>query len=102
MAQFGTPGTQSIVNQTDIALITSIVGQPVRVFSVHLVSDGTASTVILRNGTSAAGTAFIQVDGVVSKGATLDFANGILFPNGCFVDVDSHSQSIVVTYSAEL
>ncbi len=102
MAQFGTPGTQSITNQTDIALVTSIVGQPVRVFTVHVVSDGTASTVLLRNGTSTAGAVFIQVDGVISKGATLDFANGVLFPAGCFVDVDSHSQSVVVTYSSEL
>ncbi len=100
MAGFmGMPGTVSITNQTNAAVLTS--GKPVRVFSVFLLSDGTASTVSLYNGTAASGTAFIQIDGVISKGATLDFANGILFPNGCFASVDSHTVSLTIACQTE-
>ena len=100
MAQFGTPGVQSVSNQTDIAIGPS--GAIIRVFSIHMISDSTASTVTLRNGTSSSGTPYIQVDGTISKGVTLDFANGVLFPGGCFADVDSHTAYLTVVYSVEL
>src|SRR5689334_10252714 len=95
----GMPGTVSITNQTDAVVLRS--GQPIRVFSVHAISDGTATSVILRNGIDTSGTAFIQVDGVISKGATLDFANGVLFPNGCFADVDSHTVALTIACQLE-
>ncbi len=95
----GTVGTVSITNQTDAVVLRS--GKPVRVFSVHAVSDGTATTVTLRNGTDATGTAYLQVDGVISKGATLDFSHGILFPGGCFADVDSHTSALTIACCQE-
>lgn len=100
MAGFmGMPGTVSITNQTNAAVSTS--GKPIRVFTIFLLSDGTASTVTLRNGIDATGTAFIQVDGVISKGATLDFANGILFPAGCFAVVDLHTVALTIACQLE-
>lgn len=95
----GTVGTVSITNQTDAVVLRS--GKPVRVFSVHAISDGTATSVILRNGIDATGTAWIQVDGVISKGATLDFSHGVLFPGGCFADVDSHTAALTIACCLE-
>lgn len=92
------PGTQAI---TTTDAVVGVSGKPVRVYSVHMVSDGTAGILILRNGTSTGGTSYLQIDGVISKGATLDFAEGIRFPDGCFMDADAHCISGVISFSQE-
>ena len=91
------PGTQRVT--ADLAVGTS--GKPIRVFCVHLISGGTASTLTLYNGTSASGTAYIQVDGVASQGVTINFSGGMLFPAGCFADVDANISYAMVTFSLE-
>src|ERR1041385_6331904 len=93
-------GSQAIVSGTDAVVGTS--GKPTRVFSVNFLSDGTAGVLILRNGTSTGGTAFVQENGVISSGKTVSYGQtGILFPAGCFLDVDSHCTGGVVSYSQE-
>lgn len=93
-------GSQAIVSGTDAVVGTS--GKPTRVFSLNFLSDGTAGILILRNGTSTGGTAFVQENGVVSSGKTVAYGpNGILFPAGCFLDVDAHCTAGVVSYSQE-
>ena len=90
-------GTQAIVSGTDAAIGAS--GVPVRVFMIHILCDGTAGVAILRNGTGTGGTAFVTETGVVSLGKTIPFgALGILFPAGCFLDVDSHVVGGCVEY----
>lgn len=95
----GTVGTVSITNQTDAVVLRS--GKPVRVFTVHALSDGTATTVILRNGTDANGTIFIQLDGTISKANVINFPMGILFPAGCFADIDSHTVALTIACCQE-
>ncbi len=95
----GQPGTVSITNQTDAAILRS--GQPVRVFDIQAISDGTATTVKLYNGTSASGTQYLQIDGVVSKAATFNSSQGVLFPGGCFADVDSHTVALTIVCALE-
>lgn len=93
-------GSQAIASGTDAAVGTS--GKPTRVFSVNFVSDGTAGVFILRNGTSSSGTAFVTENGVISSGKTVEYGQtGILFPAGCFCDVDSHVTAAVIAYSQE-
>lgn len=90
-------GTQVVTNQTDIAIGRS--GQPVRVFFVSMTSGGTAGVCILRNGTTASGTAYHQIDGTISKSVTQYFgANGLLFPGGCFLDVDANCAVVTVAF----
>lgn len=93
------PGTQSVTT-TDLAL--GVAGRPTRVYSVSLISDTTAGTLKLRNGTTTGGTLYIQVDGVISKGATFDSTEGVLFPSGCFMDADAHTVSGYVSFEQEL
>lgn len=89
-------GTQLVT--ADIALGVS--GTPVRVKMIHVVSGGTAGVVILRNGTSASGTAYAQETGTINTGKTVYFGDsGIVFPAGCFVDVDANVTSVAVTYA---
>lgn len=96
----GQPGTQ-LITTTDAAVGTS--GQPCRVFSVGLISGGTAGVLILRNGTSTGGTAVLQIDGTISKMSTpIDFANGLLFPAGCFMDADANCAGGFISYVNEL
>ena len=91
-------GTQAIVSGTDAALGTS--GTAMRVFTLHIISDGTAGVAILRNGTSTAGTAYVTESGTISTGKTINFGTqGMLFPAGCFIDVDSHVTGGIVTYN---
>lgn len=94
------PGTQ-LLTTTDGPIGTS--GKPIRVFSAAVLSDGTASTVILRNGTSTGGSAYVQLDGVINKLSTpFNALHGVLFPAGCYADVDAHSVGGYVSYTEEL
>lgn len=93
-------GSQAIVSGTDAVVGTS--GKPTRVFALNFLSDGTAGVVILRNGTSTGGTVYVTENGVVSSGKTVAYGpNGVNFPGGCFLDVDSHVTAGVVVYSQE-
>jgi hypothetical protein len=93
-------GSQVIASGTDAAIGPS--GKPIRVFSVNFLSDGTAGVLILRNGTSASDTVYVTENGVISSGKTISYGQaGILFPAGCFMDVDSHVTGGVVSFARE-
>ncbi len=99
MAQMGVVGTQCFTDATDVAI--GMAGKPVRVFSLSVTSDGTAGVCILRNGTSTGGTPFTQLDGTISKTVIQNWNEGLLFPAGCFADVDSHCVVVTVGYAQE-
>lgn len=93
-------GSQAIVSGTGAAIGTS--GKPTRVFCINFTSDGTAGVFILRNGTSASGTAFVTENGVISSGKTVAYGQtGIMFPAGCFMDIDAHCTGGVVSFAKE-
>jgi hypothetical protein len=98
MPNMGSPGTQYFTT-TDLALGTA--GADTRVFSVSYTSGGTAAVVILRDGTSASDRIFLRLDGTINKGTTWNDPNGLLFPNGCFVDVDANVASCAVSFIQE-
>lgn len=91
------PGT---VRLTEDSLVGTS-GKPIRIFSIHLVSGGTLSTTTFKNGTSTSGTAWVQVDGLASSGVTLNFAGGVRFPAGCYMDTDANISYCTVTYTEE-
>jgi len=90
-------GTQRLTKDGSVG----VSGKPVRVYWIHLVSGATASTTSFKNGTSTAGTAYIQADGLVSKGVTLNFAGGVLFPSGCYMDTDANISYCTVGFTME-
>jgi hypothetical protein len=95
----GRPGTQ-LITTTDAAV--GISGRPCRIYSIGLLSDGTAGVLILRNGTSTGGTAVIQIDGTINKMSTpIDFAQGLLFPAGCYMDADTHCTGGFISFENE-
>lgn len=94
------PGTQNITTTSDIAVGTS--GKAIRVFCITLVSGGTASTLILRNGATASSTPYEQIDGSASLSVTKNYAGGMRFPNGCFADTDTNISYATVVYAEEL
>lgn len=100
-AFLGQPGRVSISNQTNAAI--GPLGRPIRVYDAYVISDGTASTVKLFNGSNASGSDFSQIDGIISKSSVLPIssAQGVLFPNGCFAQVDSHTVNLVVSCVCE-
>jgi len=73
----------------------------VRVFAVHIISGaGGGAVVSLRSGAVVGGTIWVTETGTASTGKTFSYGTqGILFPNGCFVDVDTNTTSVAVTYS---
>lgn len=93
-------GSQVIVSGTDSVVGTS--GKPTRVFCVNFLSGATAGILILRNGTSTGGTVFVTENGVISSGKTIGYGQtGVLFPAGCFLDVDVNCTGGVVSFSQE-
>lgn len=74
-------------------------GIATRVFFIHIISGGTAAVVSLRNGTTVTSTIYVTETGVISTGSTKSYgANGILFPAGCFCDVDTNTTSVLVSF----
>lgn len=89
-------GTQLVT--ADIAVGRA--GDACRVYSINIISGGTAAVVSLRNGSTVGGTIYITETGTISTGKTFDYgAYGFLFPSGCFVDVDANTTSVLVSYS---
>lgn len=75
-------------------------GVAVRVFAVHIISTSTAAVVSLRNGTSTAATSYATLTGTISTGVNFTFGEaGLLFPAGCFVDIDANTTSVTVAYN---
>ena len=90
--------TQAIASGTDAAIGAS--GVPIRVFCLHIISDGTAGVASLRNGTAATDTAYVTETGTINTGKTIVLGDqGMIFPSGCFLDVDSHVVGGLVTFN---
>lgn len=86
------PGTTRITADSVIGQS----GKPTRVYWVSLVSGVSASTLTLRNGTGGSDTAYDQIDGTASQSVTKNYAGGILFPAGCYADVDANVSYVTV------
>lgn len=94
------PGTQQIVDDTDSTVGVS--GKPVRVYSIELISGGTASTIKLFNSTAISAAAqYAQVDGIANKSVVINYAGGKLFPNGCFCQTDANTTFVTIILSTE-
>ena len=76
-------------------------GKPIRIYWIHLVSGGSASTTTLKNGTGTGGTAFLQVDGIASSAVNVSFAGGVRFPDGCYMDTDANISYCTIGYTEE-
>lgn len=74
-----------------------------RVFSIHIISGGGGAAVVsLRNGQTVSGAVWITETGTVSTGKTFNYGKyGILFPNGCFCDIDANTTSVAVQFEQE-
>lgn len=76
-------------------------GGKIRVWSVSLISGGTAGQVILRNGTSATDTIELELTGTANAGSHQSFETGRLFPSGCFYDHDANNTIAVISYTVD-
>lgn len=81
----------------------STAGKPFRVFHMSVLSGGTAAVVSLKNN-GASGTVYATCKAsVVSVSNEFDFGtNGILFPQGCYIDVDGNTTSVTLSGRKEL
>jgi len=69
---------------------------PTRVYSIHIISGATAAIVSLKEG-STGGQIVAKETGTASTGKTISYGYpGMLFPTGCFVDVDGNTTSVLV------
>lgn len=94
------PGTQQFADNNPLAVGKA--GQPVRIYSVDVISGASATTVKLYNGTSVvAGNQYSQVDGTASKNTRNDFIEGKRFPNGCYLSTDANTAFVSVSFEQE-
>lgn len=87
------------VRKTADAVI-GVSGKAVRIKNAVILSgSGGAGTLVLRNGSTDAGTIYVQEDGTAaSKTKTYNWEGGLLFPDGCFFDKDTNVDAVVVSY----
>ena len=98
----GMPGVTRLV--ADNASIGTA-GMPIRVYDVTSISDAVGASIIyLRNGTADTDVIEIQLDtAAASKCKTWTSPCGILFPNGCYADVDGgNSAFVTISWCSEL
>ncbi len=69
----------------------------VRVFNIVVKSDGTAGVVAVKNGTTTGGTEFDQINGTINQAVVRNYEGGMVFPSGCYIDLDSHSTYVTVS-----
>lgn len=82
------------------SLAVNTAGTPITLFALNILSDSTAGTVSLYNGTAATGSPAIVLNGTVSKGIVNKFPNGMVFPAGCYVSLDdAHTTSVTAIYT---
>lgn len=82
--------------------VVGVSGKPVRVYGVTWLSGTTAGYVGLRNGTGTSSDLQYYLDGTASKSFTQNFEEGMLFPSGCYCDVDANVTWAVVSFATEL
>jgi len=77
-------------------------GKPIRVYNAVMLSGaGGAGELVLRNGTSASDTTYvIEAGTAASKTKTYLFDGGLVFPSGCFFDIDTNTAAVVVSFEA--
>lgn len=79
--------------------VIGVSAKPVRIYSVEVLSGGTAGVLVLRNGSTASGTIYVQQTcATVSETNTFNWCGGLTFPDGCFFDKDTNVTSVVVNY----
>lgn len=72
---------------------------PTRIYNVLVLSDGSGSTVALKNANT---TQYDSVVGTASVVTRVNYTGGLLFPGGCYVNLDDdHTTSVTVSYEAE-
>ena len=80
-------------------------GASVRLFTIHILAAGAdVPEIKLYNGTSNAGTIYVQQKGAASTGKTFEFGEeGFLFPDGCFYEevTDAHVTSTLIEFQKE-
>jgi hypothetical protein len=93
-------GTTNVLQATGDSLIGEA-KKATRVFALHIIS-GTAAVVALRDGQTVSGTIYIQETGTANTGKTFTYGRfGMLFPDGCFLDLDVNTTSALIAYSQE-
>lgn len=79
-------------------------GRPVAIYAVYIDSgSGGAGSVVLRDGTAATDDAVLTLAGSAAN-ATENFpltgGKGVVFPNGCFVDIGSNTDAYTIFYES--
>lgn len=91
-------GTQRLT--ADGALSPS--GSPVRIWSIIVKSGGSPASVLVKNGTSTAGTAYDQITGTADQAVVINYEAGLVLPDGGYIDVDTNTSYVVVNYETVL
>ncbi len=81
--------------------VIGVSGKPVRVFGFIVNADSSGAIVAVYDGTSTGGTAYDSLVGAASVSTRISYPGGLLFPDGCFIDIDAHTNYVVAIYTQE-
>lgn len=96
MPVMSSSGTQKLTAAGTIGVAST----PVRIFSIHIIGDGTAPVITLLNGGSG-GTIYVKETGnATTNGKTINYGTkGQLFPSDCYCTFDVHTVSVTAAFS---
>ena len=79
----------------DLAVLVS--GKPIRIFHAEVKAKGSGvGTVEFRDGTGASDTALVTLEAEAGTIVPAEYSNGLMFPNGLFLDVGGDVDNVVV------
>ncbi len=81
--------------------VIGVSGKPVRVFGFIVKADSSGASVVVYDGTSTGGVEYDTVTGAASVNTRISYPGGLLFPDGCYIDIDSHTTYVVAIYTQE-
>jgi hypothetical protein len=69
---------------------------------MHIISGGGGAAIVSLINNGASGTTYIKETGTVSTGKTFDYGvHGLLFPLGCYIDLDTNTTSVLLSCRKE-
>lgn len=67
-----------------------------RIFALIIKSGGTAAVVAAQNGSG--GTEYDSITGTINTTVIRQYPGGLLFPSGCYIDLDTNTSYVTAIY----
>ncbi len=81
--------------------VIGVSGAKIRIYGFLVTADSSGTVVAVYDGTSTGGVLMDSLVGTASVVTRISYPGGLYFGSGCYIDVDTHTTSVVAIYEQE-